>query len=145
MGIRIVFVLLVACGGGGGGGGGHDAPSGSEPVPSDGGVDTGGGTDAAVGPLCMGTVCTGTDVCCLGATTLCKPAAMCPSQSFACDGPEDCPSGQCCYGNGGQGGSQCRASCAAPACHVDGDCPSATPKCCPKTFTPMYKVCQTAC
>jgi hypothetical protein len=143
MGIRILFVLFVACGGGSGGG--HDAPGGADAPRSDGGIDSAGATDSAVGPLCMTVVCTGTDACCLGVMFTCEPAAMCPSQSFACDGPEDCPTGQCCYGNGGQGGSTCRASCAAPACHVDGDCPTTAPKCCPKMFTPMYKVCQSAC
>ena len=64
---------------------------------------------------------------------------------LTCDGPEDCPGAQCCYGNGGQGGSTCKASCSTIACHRDTDCPQATSKCCPKAFTPAYGVCQTAC
>src|SRR5215470_16016059 len=145
MGSRILAILAIALLASGGGN--HDAPIGGDgPGGGDAGVDGNNpNADAAVGPLCSGMVCPMSDVCCIGVVTECKPTGMCPSQSFACDGPEDCPSGQCCYGNGGQGGSQCRASCTSPACHVDQDCPVGMQKCCPKAFTPMYKVCQSSC
>ncbi len=87
----------------------------------------------------------GVDDCCLAGNPVCVATGTCPSQGFACDGPEDCPGGACCYGNGGTGGSLCKASCSSIACHVDMNCPSATPKCCPKMFTPGYDVCQTQC
>jgi len=76
---------------------------------------------------------------------VCEPTGTCPSQGFACDGPEDCAGSACCFGNGGQGGTTCKASCATPACHGDGDCGGATSKCCPKLFTPNYRVCQAQC
>ena len=79
----------------------------------------------------------------------CKAAADCPTQAFGCDGKEDCGAGSCCYGNGGQGGSECKAAgqncTGGEACHYDSDCAGATAKCCPKMFTPSYKVCQAAC
>lgn len=102
----------------------------------------------AVGPACDNTTCTnGTEDCCLGTQgNVCVATNTCPTQGFACDGPEDCSGGaKCCYGNGG-GGSTCKTtSCQAQACHVDTDCPASAPKCCAKTFTPNYNVCQTAC
>lgn len=107
------------------------------------------GSDASfgMGALCGASTCASTQVCCTGATIACKPVADCPTQSFECDGPEDC-AGTCCFGNGGQGGSTCKAAgqtCGDVACHFDTDCNGGTPKCCPKMFTPSYKVCQAAC
>ena len=108
------------------------------------------GADASfgVGAICGATTCATTQVCCTGAMITCKALADCPTQSFACDGPEDCNGGTCCFGNGGQGGSTCKAAgqnCGDPACHFDSDCSGGTPKCCPKMFTPSYKVCAAAC
>jgi len=153
----LVAAFAIGCGGGGSGGGGGggdggsngDAPgSGSDaPGPNDG--PGGGGGDAAVtvGPLCDGVTCTnGTQDCCIGGMgNVCEPTGTCPSQGFACDGPEDCSGSVCCFGNGGQGGTSCKGSCATPACHGDGDCGGGTPKCCPKVFTPNYRVCQAQC
>ena len=106
-------------------------------------------SDAAIaaGPACGTTTCMlGTQDCCLGTNFVCKAAGTCPSQGFGCDGPEDCTAGICCFGNQGGGGSECKTSnCNAVACHVDNDCPIATPKCCPKPFTPNYNVCQASC
>lgn len=145
---RWLFVLVAACGGDGKDGGSKDAadPGADAPI-----VDAPGMTaDASfgMGALCGATTCATTQVCCTGATVSCKAVADCPTQSFACDGPEDCGAGTCCFGSGGQGGSTCRAAgqnCNDVACHFDGDCGGATPKCCPKMFTPSYKVCQAAC
>lgn len=150
----IVLFLLVACGDDGNkpidasttgdgtpngdDGGMIDAPSGSIDAP----------TSTAVGPACGGTTCTNTaEDCCIGQAEVCKPAGTCPSQGFACDGPEDCASGKCCYGNGGNGGSECStATNCQIACHGDANCPAAAPKCCPKMFTPIgYGVCQAQC
>jgi len=148
----LIASLLIACGGDDGGSKVNDAPgSGSDAPVADGpgGGDGPGGVDAsiAVGPACDGVTCTnGQQDCCLGAPkNVCEPAGTCPSQGFACDGPEDCSGSECCFGNGGQGGATCRASCAAIACHGDGDCPTAASKCCAKAFTPGYRVCQVQC
>jgi len=147
----VLFAILLACGGDGGGGNPPiDTPAGSDATPGDTpAADTPGGGDAAiaVGPQCDAVTCTnGTQDCCIGGMgDVCEPTGTCPSQGFSCDGPEDCSGSACCYGNGGQGGTSCKAGCAAPACHIDNDCPQATPKCCPKAFTPNYRVCQTAC
>jgi hypothetical protein len=105
--------------------------------------------DAAIaaGPACGATTCAnGSEDCCIATMgSVCKPAGSCPSQGFGCDGPEDCAGGNCCYGNGG-GGSECRTtSCQQLACHADLECPSGTPRCCPKLFTPNYSVCQAQC
>lgn len=140
---------MLACGDDGGSGT-KDAPAGGDGGPTDGARDAS-SIDGAVmvgpGPACEGVTCMlGSEDCCLSATSVCKPAGTCPSQGFACDGPEDCPNAVCCYPNANNG-SRCQTnSCQAVACHKDTDCPSATSKCCPKTFAPSnYGVCQTAC
>lgn len=141
----LITVVVLGCGGGGGSKKMIDA---SLPIDAPPGDSTSGGADAAiaVGPACGGTTCTnGQQDCCIGVMQACKPTGTCPSQGFACDGPEDCPGALCCFGNGGQGGSTCKATCSSIACHHDADCPPATSKCCPKQFTPNYGVCQTAC
>ena len=143
----LLFVLvLAACGDSDGKGGPKDAPDGTgddAPVMID---APGTGTDASftMGASCLTTTGATNQVCCTGAQTACKAAADCPTQSFECDGPEDC---NCCFGNGGQGGSTCNAAgqncTGGKACHYDSDCGGM--KCCPKMFTPSYKVCQAAC
>jgi len=145
--ICVIAMALVACGGGGGGGK-QDAPAGDDAPMIDGpGTDGSTTVDAAIlaGPACGATTCTlGQEVCCIGVVTVCKATALCPSQAFACDGPEDCPGGVCCFPN--NNGSRCQTNnCQAIACHVDGDCPAGTPRCCPKMFTPNYGVCQAQC
>jgi hypothetical protein len=151
-GIAIAVVLaLAACGGDGSGGrldappSGTDAPRTDAP-PGDGPPMTVDGPAVALGPACGAVTCVlGQEDCCIGATSVCKPTGTCPSQGFACDGPEDCPNAVCCYPNQNNG-SRCQTNnCQAIACHVDTDCPGATPKCCAKLFTPNYKVCQTQC
>jgi hypothetical protein len=146
-----VLVLGGSCGGGG-----REDKTADAPAPDD-GPSAGDGpmrdasdppADAAsIGPACGATTCTGTEVCCIGSVTTCKAPALCPSQSFQCDGAEDCAGGTCCFGNGGQGGSECQTgtNCGAIACHDDGDCGGATPACCPKPFSPGYKVCLAQC
>lgn len=147
--ICLIAMVLVACGGGGGGdgdngGGKLDGPPATEDAPRG---DGPAGTDAAIsqGPACGATTCTlGQQDCCIGVNNVCKPAGTCPSQGFACDGPEDCPGGVCCYPN--NNGSRCQTNnCQDVACHGDTDCGGAAPKCCPKPFTPSYKVCQAQC
>jgi hypothetical protein len=146
----LVMIALVACGGGDDGGG-TDKNRDADPTADTPAADAPPATpDAAFGPgaLCGATTCPTTQVCCTGATLSCKAAADCPTQHFACDGPEDCGAGTCCFGSGGQGGSECRAAgqnCNDVACHADSDCGGSTPKCCPKAFTPSYNVCLAAC
>ncbi len=140
----VIAMALIACGDDGGGSQKMDAPS-----PGDGATngDASMNIDASIspGPACGATTCTlGQQDCCIGVMTVCKPAGTCPSQGFACDGPEDCPNAVCCYPN--NNGSRCQANnCQDIACHADTDCPAGTPKCCGKPFTPSYKVCQTQC
>lgn len=152
----VIVACLVACGDDGDGKpvDASDTTADGSPAGSDGGPTDGPSSaiDApmttAVGPACGATTCSNTtEDCCIGQAEVCKPTGTCPSQGFACDGPEDCASGRCCYGNGGTGGSECStATNCQVACHADMNCPTATPKCCPKTFTPTgYGVCQTQC
>jgi hypothetical protein len=143
----VLAVALVACGDDSNAK--RDAPAVSDgpriDAPRDGSMTTG---DAAIGPgaACAGTTCMlGIEDCCIGSMTVCKPTGTCPSQGFYCDGPEDCPNAVCCFPNASNG-SRCQTNnCQDIACHTDGDCPSGTSKCCPKSFTPGYNVCQTAC
>ena len=144
----VIAMALVACG--------HDSSNQKMDAPSsgdgpmidaprsDGSIST---VDAAIspGPACGATTCTlGQQDCCIGVMNACKPTGTCPSQGFACDGPEDCPNGVCCFPN--NNGSRCQTnSCQAIACHRDADCPAGTPKCCSKPFTPNYNVCQAQC
>lgn len=142
----LVLILVLGCGSSGGSKKMIDAPLPADAAPPSDGPSNGTDAAIAVGPACGSTTCTnGQQDCCIGVMEACKPTGTCPSQGFACDGPEDCPGAVCCFGNGGQGGSTCKATCASIACHHDADCPQATPKCCPKAFTPNYGVCQTAC
>jgi hypothetical protein len=145
----VIAMALIACGGDDGGGGGNPktdaSPPGDGPVVIDGPMTT---VDAAIGPgaACGAVTCTlGQQECCIGVMNVCKPAGTCPSQGFACDGPEDCPGGVCCYPNANNG-SRCQTNnCQDIACHEDGDCPGGTPKCCPKPISPGYSVCQAQC
>ena len=145
----VVFVMFAACGGGDGGG--NDDPKDADPTSdSSSKADAAQTVDAGFGPgaLCGSTTCATTEGCCTGATISCKTVANCPTQHFACDGPEDCNGGTCCFGNGGQGGSECvpaGQNCGDVACHANTDCGGSTPACCPKAFTPSYKVCLAAC
>ena len=145
----IVLLALVACGGDGDGSTGDKdaAPTDdSSPSPDSSTMPP----DASFGPgaLCGMTTCATTEGCCTGSMISCKAVADCPTQHFECDGPEDCGGGPCCFGNGGQGGSECRAagaSCGDVACHFDNDCGGSTPKCCPRPFSPSYGVCAASC
>lgn len=153
--VTIAFTLWVAaCGKDGDPDRGADAalhgdangtPDGSTVVDAPAGSDA--SSMAMEGPACGGTTCdNGAQDCCIGQMEACKPTGTCPSQGFACDGLEDCAAGTCCYGNGGTGGSECGngGNCQI-ACHVDAHCPAAAPRCCPRSFTPGYKVCQAQC
>jgi hypothetical protein len=145
--ILAIAVVLAACGGSGNEK--LDAPSSGDASNADapGGGDGSVGVDAAIapGPACLATTCMlGQEECCLGAQTVCKPTGTCPTQPFACDGPEDCAGAVCCFVN--NNGSRCQTNnCGAIACHVDADCPAGAPKCCPKPFTPNYRGCQAQC
>jgi hypothetical protein len=100
------------------------------------------------GTNCGAAVCSGGQLCCLSSPS----SGMCESSGngacdggspFVCDGPEDCPGGQCCVvvdtnGKGGETGqSYCATSCPSGSysanagggahevsimCHGDGDC-----------------------
>ena len=148
-----IAMALVACGGGGGGGG-DDNQHDDAPAADDAQVSVAAPTEGTTttiyasigpGPACGAVTCTlGQQDCCIGVVNACKPTGTCPSQGFACDGPEDCPGAVCCFPN--NNGSRCQANnCQAIACHADADCPAATAKCCPKAFTPSYGVCQVQC
>jgi hypothetical protein len=146
--IALLAALLLAACGDGDSGGNEDAatnPNDDSSTTMQDGSTTG---DASFGPgaICGAATCAAPQVCCTGVTLACKAEADCPTQHFACDGPEDCPNATCCFGNGGQMGSTCRTqTCGEAACHFDSDCGGGTPKCCPKLFTPSYKVCAAAC
>jgi hypothetical protein len=91
---------------------------------------------------CGQTTCDATtQKCCIagggggGGTASCIDAtAQCQGATVACDGPEDCPTGEplCCasYGGGGGGGVTCTATCqGVRLCRLDTDCNSGD-KCC---------------
>ena len=142
----LIVLVCIGCGGSGSDGG-KDAPGTMDDSSM---MQDGSTTDASFGPgaVCGAATCMSPQECCTGAMISCKLAADCPTQHFACDGPEDCNGGTCCFGNGGQMGSACKAvgqNCGEAACHCDTDCSGATPKCCPKMFTPSYGVCASAC
>jgi hypothetical protein len=143
----VLALALVACGDDSNAK--RDAPAGGDgpriDAPRDGST-TNADASVAPGPACGAVTCMlGMEDCCIGTMNVCKPSGTCPTQGFACDGPEDCPGAVCCYPNGANG-SRCQTNnCQAVACHTDGDCPSGTPKCCFKSFSPGYNVCQTAC
>jgi len=144
----VIALVLIACGSNSGGNDKTDATSSSDGPRTDGPpVDGSMTVDAAIGPgpACGATTCQlGAQVCCIGTTSVCRLPAQCPTESFECDGPEDCPAAVCCFPN--SGGSRCQTNhCGEPACHVDADCPTGTPRCCPKMFTPEYRSCKVAC
>ena len=99
--------------------------------------------------LCGREICTpGVSTCCLTTapfTLGCIPqGSLCPGASRLCDGPEDCPSGNCCANNGG--GADCSSICApqsgnAPICHADSDCPFQAPLCSPSASSAGLRTC----
>ena len=128
-----------------------DSMDGSLPGDDGGTTDDGGGTtgDAGiVGVDCMGMICSGsTPRCCItrdpsgtAMATCIASDGMCMGVTAACDGPEDCSTGElCCVGfdTTGGGGATCRTMCGAgerAACHDVMDCPASDgrmPMCCP--------------
>ncbi len=58
------------------------------------------------------------------------PAESCTGISTRCDGPEDCPGGECCL-SAGSGVCTAAGTCVtATACHDSGDCTGAATTCC---------------
>jgi hypothetical protein len=104
------------------------------------GTDAGGpstGTDAGpAGVACGDEVCVDPQVCCVsfggGGTSsrACTVADACMGVAAACDGPEDCASGEACCGMRGMGGGGSASTGCVPdaacrfgrLCHVDSDC-----------------------
>jgi hypothetical protein len=71
-------------------------------------------------------------VCCIQPPTeFCAPPMACSAGIPAyCDGPEDCFGATCCQ-FGPSAVISCTTQCTgAILCHVDDDCPAATPHCC---------------
>jgi hypothetical protein len=108
---------------------------------------------------CGGQDCgTPGEVCCTldeGASGACAPAsvAACPSSlGYACDGPEDCPSGLCCE-DPAASGARCtdangciRDALTFELCHRDSDCTLfAGQVCCPTRAGATYRRCQPGC
>src|SRR5262245_10979167 len=152
----LVLSFLIACGSKHSTSG-DDAPSGDDsspmidsPTSGDAGGDGMSTVDAAVGVACGMTTCTSTQECCLAnGQRTCVAQGDCQGVAFACDGPEDCQTGEvCCASNtGGTPGSECRDAgdmCRAIACHADPDCPMATPKCCQLGMAELH-VCLAQC
>lgn len=118
--------------------GGFTRPDMGPPMP---GNDAG----TTMGIMCGTSVCADTQVCCVNRdpggmmlTMMCSDPAGCMGIPVACDGPEDCMTGEVCCASGGAGGGG-SAMCAAEAdcggftsirlCHTDTDC-SGTDACC---------------
>lgn len=120
---------------------------GDDPKPAPAGVDAGadgpsassssGGDSGATDPrvLCPGAQCGASEVCCAlkvekWPNAGCRPVGGCPDRELACDGPEDCPSGQSCCAERnvvppGLGGAHCAATCPKTTdalCHSAADC-----------------------
>jgi hypothetical protein len=134
-----------ASSGGGGGGGGGAADSGS-----------GGGADAATG---TGTIECGDDTCdaeteecCVGeGGQTCVPLDSCETQTFTCDGPEDCGEQVCCAAQGGgEGGTGCAdpGTCGGSViCRSTEDCPDGQ-ECCnvqQQGMSPIEGFCSAHC
>lgn len=103
-------------------GGDLDAPTGSD------------GTDAAnVGITCDTETCTLDQSCCIdvvGGRRCQAPGAFCTGLSTRCDGPEDCPGGECCF-TAAQGICTATGTCSgSTACHDTPDCTGAGESCC---------------
>jgi hypothetical protein len=130
----------------GGSGGSIDAPVDAPMSVDDGGVNTTMVTPNSVPCQPAGTTCdTQTQTCCAalgdgGISVMCTATAQCPNSalvSLACDGPEDCATGESCCGNR-MGTLGFRSSCAAagmcqggrPLCHNHTQCPTALSSCC---------------
>ncbi len=101
-----------------------------------------------VGVACGNMTCTGGDVCCVprggGGNPQCQQQCDGGTNTFACDGPEDCSGTQVCCMS--QSGSSCSDSCGfgqAQACHQQSDC-SGIDTCCPVQGTAV-SICQTVC
>jgi hypothetical protein len=106
--------------------------------------------DAAIGVVCGSKTCTNGKVCCIsfgagGSETFsCESSCKSGQETWACDGPEDCPGKDCCVT---QFGSRCASDCngnEGVACRSGDDCPNDEPKCCP-TQAPNLEVCRFAC
>ena len=106
-------------------------------VVSDGGI----GEPGSV--ACASVRCAGGAVCCLsGAMAGCaedQPSWCIGGTIVRCDGPEDCQTRTCCLSlRNVTSESMCAAhdSCEAMSlqtmCHIDDDCPSSRPHCCPQ-------------
>lgn len=103
--------------------------------------------DAQIGVGCGNQTCAPGQVCCGGGfgggnTFDCADKCDGNQNTYACDGPEDCPGQECCFG---QGGSSCAASCGwgeQTACRSDADCGGGS--CCPTQY-PNLMLCGTIC
>jgi len=117
-------------------GGPTTRPDGGRFMRPDGGTMTppGGDSGTTVGIMCGGAVCATGETCCItrGAGGMmiaesCTAPGACMGAALACDGPEDCATGQACCGSviGGSAGAMCTSAAMCTRgrlCHLDGDC-----------------------
>lgn len=115
----------------------------------DGGGDGGGGVDAQyAGISCGGDTCDLTDECCVDVINgpRCQaPGAFCTGPATQCDGPEDCPGGECCLSASFVGVCTAVGTCSgSTACHETTDCTTAGETCC-QILTTAWRGCFENC
>jgi hypothetical protein len=105
-------------------------------------------TNAVACPGADGCSCAGT-ACCLNGTMedfsgSCMALASCVGAAFACDGPEDCATGDVCCANFSNDTAECKSAndCtfqpnSKAMCHSDADC--AVGSCIPASSDSPYK------
>jgi len=115
-------------------GGGFTRPDGGRMRPDAGAPMPGNDAGTTVGIMCGTAVCGAGETCCVTRGTggmmiseACTAPGACMGAALACDGPEDCMTGQACCGSvvGGSAGAMCTAAamCArGRLCHVTADC-----------------------
>lgn len=97
--------------------------------------DGGNGVDAQFdGISCGDDICELTDECCVDVINgpRCQaPGAFCTGPATQCDGPEDCPGGECCLSASFAGVCTAIGTCSgSTACHETTDCTTGGETCC---------------
>ncbi|HUQ02235.1 MAG TPA: hypothetical protein VM261_07035 [Kofleriaceae bacterium] len=97
--------------------------------------DASSGVDAQfAGITCGDDICDLTDECCVDVIsgTRCQPpGAFCTGPATVCDGPEDCPGGECCLSASFAGVCTAVGTCSgSTACHETTDCTDGSETCC---------------
>lgn len=107
------------------------------------------GVDAQFSGIgCGDDICDLTDECCVDVISgpRCQaPGAFCTGPATVCDGPEDCPGGECCLSASFAGVCTAVGTCSgSTACHETTDCTTAGEECC-NILTTAWRGCFDNC